>query len=246
MRISLGELGRPSAVMTVLEPDRQALRPGPDGRPHFRSHCGDVNAVHLVRGCGDIEMEPGLLALSHRQVVVQQLPFVGLDERGLDVPPHFPGKLPPREDDHHVHATPERVRLRVQQDFVRTVGLEDGVDHPHEIGHRRQEQLFFRETVECADDEPVVVRPLVDLLRLENLDQLATEDRDSRRVLRERLCREQAQEPPLALDFTIGPDLLDADIVHAGPSMHWRQGVRLRDDQHRPAYESRTQVGRQF
>src|SRR5690606_25471822 len=142
----------------------------------------------------------------------------GLLEGVLDALPDLAVEALARDDDHREDPALERVRAQAQPGAALLLHREDGPDVLVELLGVGAEELLARQRVERRHYRLVVVAAGHGLVELEDLPELAAQDRDrlDGRVLR--LAREQADEAALADDLTGVAEDLDADVVHApGP-----------------------------
>ena len=240
------EFVAPRRAVDGIERVLEALLPGADDRANLGLDGVEVDGPHFVRVVGQIEVEARLVALAEREVVVEERPPVSLDQRRLQPPPHLPGEMRPGEDDHELDAAAELVGARRDPHIVPASGRHDRVDDRADLLHRGEEQFLLRHRVEGPQDDVVVVRPRGRGFQLEDLAQLAAQDRDGGGVLRERLRGEQAEEPVLAVHRPVGAQTLDAHVVHADVAPNRTLGVGLGDDEKRAAQHPGAEVGGEF
>ena len=200
-------------------------------------HGGDL-AVTDVHG----EVELGDAALGERDVVVDRGPVEALEEQVLQPEPDVRVEGVARHRHEQRHAPAVRVAAREQADLLGLVDLQEAHHLLSQLVGRGREQLVLGEALEDRDDRLVVVRPLVQVLRVEDLLQLAVQQRRLTGRLRVRLRREQADHPGLADDAPLRRDLPDADVIHPRAPMDGRRPVRLRVDQQVTALDTRPQV----
>ena len=244
--VPVGEGMGPPGVVAPPQRVREALLPAPDGRPDALLEPLDVHVPHFLAAGAEVEVEPGLVAAVHGEVVVEELAPVRLQEDLLDGLPDLLREALPRQHDHDVDATGQGVPPGHHPHLVGALGLHHGPDHLEELRHRGQEELLLGHAVEDLDDPVVVVRPLHDVLGLQDLPQLAAEDRDRGSVLRVGLRGEEAQEATLPLHLAVRAELLHAQVVHPRPAVDRGLGVGLGDDEERPAHDAGPQVRREI
>ncbi len=243
--VAVGQLVCALGLVAALQRVGEPLLPAPHRLAHARLQGAQVQLGHLVQVRVDVEVEPGLVPLAERQVVVQQAALVGRHQLLLDLLPHLAREAVLRQDHHHVHAAGERVGARRHPHLVGPGRLHHRVDDGGQLAGGGQEELLLRHAVEDLEDQVVVVGGLRGPFRLQDLPQLAAQDRDGGGVLLVRLGGEQSDETVLPPHLAARPEPLDADVVHAGAALDGGLRVRLGDDEEGAAEHPRPELRRQ-
>ena len=183
-------------------------------------------------------MQARLVPLAHGQVVVENLDLVALHQRRLEFAPEGAREACARHHDHDRNPAPQRVPAHRHEHLGGVVPGQDRARIPGDLLGGREEEFLLRQRPEDRDDLLVVVLPLGRARLFEHLRKLLPQDRNVLRGLRVRLRREEPQEAVFARHRPVGPQFLDADIVHPRPTVHGRFGVGFADDQERPGQRS--------
>ncbi len=230
--IDTGEASGLVGGANALEPLTDAIGPGADQLPDRDLDVGRVDArQRLLRS--EVEVQPCLVALSQREVVVENLGLELSDQHELDRLSDLARELVLREDHHDRPATAQRILPDRDPHALGVVRGEHDLNVGADLLRGGQEELLLGERVEDRVDLLEVVRTLARPRRLDDLLQLVAQNRDVLGLFLVGLRGEQPDETVLAHGRAVGSELLDADVVHTHEAMDGRARIRFGDDQHR-------------
>ncbi len=165
------------------------------------AECRDLLLEAGLRHIGDLlreaqrEVDQGLLGLSERQVVLDRGRPEPLDEEALKLLPQFCVESLTGQGDENRNSSVGDVSPDEEGDLVCVPKLKKPDQGVAKVVDGCGEELVLGERVEELRDLAVVVGTLEKILGLDDLAQLAREDRRLAGRLHVRLGREQAEEP---------------------------------------------------
>ena len=227
-------LGEPDAVLLAVdgdEPLAEAVVPGAREGDHL---VLEVGQRHVGQRARDVHREVdarGQLGLAERQVLVDGLAAEALLQQLDQALLQLDVVAVARQRDGDRDRAALGVEAHEHLDLAALLEVEQAHHLGAQVVDRGAEQVVLRERLVQGDGRLVVVRALDQVLGLDDLAQLAAEDRDAAGRLGVGLRREQPDQAQLAEDLAALADVLDADVVHPLVPVHGREPVRLRHEQ---------------